>query len=332
MTYWQRCKFYVFAFFLYDECLLMKIVFMGTPRAAVASLERILQDGHEVVAVWTQPDKPAGRGNKLTASPVKEFAAQNGLAVYQPAKIKTAETLDLFQSHRADVAVVVAYGRILPESFLQAYPRGAINVHFSLLPKYRGAAPVNWAIVNGEEKTGVTTMQMDAGLDTGGILLQRETEIGAGETAIELMERLSLLGADLLSETLAMLDELTVQPQDDSLATLAPIMKKEDGAIVWTRTAEEISNQVRGFQPFPTSHTQFQGKKLTVWKAVEFSTGDFKIQTFGAILEARGDKLFVGCGNQTVLQIDELQIEGKRRMTTRDFLNGVKINVGETLG
>jgi methionyl-tRNA formyltransferase len=310
----------------------MRIVFMGTPLAATASLERLLRDDHEVAAVWTQPDKPAGRGNKLNASPVKEYAAQKGLAVHQPTKIKTVESLELFQSHQADVAVVVAYGRILPETFLQAFPRGAINVHFSLLPKYRGAAPVNWAIANGETKTGATTMQMDAGLDTGGILLQRETEIGAEETTIELMERLALLGADLLSETLAMLDELVAQPQDDAQATFAPIMKKDDGAIVWTRPAREISNQARGFQPFPTSHTKFQDKKLTVWKAKQTHSSDFTLQTAGKILEAKGDKLLVSCGNQTVLQIEELQIEGKRRMTTRDFLNGVKMNVGEILG
>lgn len=310
----------------------MKIVFMGTPQAAVSSLERILRDKHEVVAVWTQPDKPAGRGNKLTASPIKEFALRNDLAIYQPTKIKTVESLELFRSHRADVVVVVAYGRILPEAFLQSFPRGAINVHFSLLPKYRGAAPVNWAIAGGEGKSGVTTMQMDAGLDTGGILLQRETEIAENENAIELMKRLSLLGADLLSETLAMFDELVAQPQDDAQATFAPIMKKEDGAIDWNRTAREISNRVRGFQPFPTSHTKYQDKKLTVWKAEESQISNFGFQTAGEIIEAKGDKLFVGCGNQTVLQIDELQIEGKRRMTTRDFLNGVKINRGEKLG
>jgi len=310
----------------------MKIVFMGTPNAAVPPLERILQDKHEVVAVWTQPDKPAGRGNKSNASPVKEFALQNNLTVHQPTKIKTAESLELFQSHNADVAVVVAYGRILPETFLQAFPRGAINVHFSLLPKYRGAAPVNWTIINGESKTGVTTMQMDAGLDTGGILLQREISIGADENAIELMGRLSLVGADLLSETLAMFDELVAQPQDDAQATFAPIMKKEDGAIDWNRTAVEICNRVRGFQPFPTSFTKYGDKKLTVWKSQELQTSDFQSQTVGEILEAKGDKLFVCCGNQTVLQIDELQLEGKRRMTTRDFLNGVKINIGEKLG
>jgi methionyl-tRNA formyltransferase len=310
----------------------MKIVFMGTPHAAVPNLERILRDGHEVVAVWTQPDKPSGRGNKLTAPPVKEFALQNDLIVYQPTKIKTAESLELFESHRADAAVVVAYGRILPETFLQAFPRGAINVHFSLLPKYRGAAPVNWAIVNGEETTGVTTMQMDAGLDTGGILLQRETEIREDENAIELMQRLALTGADLLSETLAMRDELIVQLQDDSKATFAPIMRKEHGAIDWRRTAWEIQNRIRGFQPFPTSYTKYQGKKLTIWKAREMRESGFRNQDSGSVLEAKSDKLFVSCGNQTVLQIDELQFEGKRRMTTRDFLNGVKIGVGESFG
>ncbi len=303
---------------------------MGTPQAAVPSLERILQDQHEVVAVWTQPDKPAGRGNKLTALPVKEFALQNDLPIYQPTKIKTAESLELFRSHNADVAVVVAYGRILPETFLQAFSHGAINVHFSLLPKYRGAAPVNWAIAGGEIKTGVTTMQMDAGLDTGGIFLQKETEIGADENAIELMERLSLLGADLLSETLVMYDELVPQPQTNSEATFAPMMKKEDGLIDWNRAAEEISNRVRGFQPFPTSHTKFQGKKLTVWKS-RVESRESRVES-GEILEAKGDKFLVGCGQNSVLLVEELQLEGKRRMSNRDFLNGIKVQAGEKLG
>ncbi len=310
----------------------MKIVFMGTPQAAVSSLERILQDGHEICAVWTQPDRPAGRGNKLSASPVKEFAVQNNLEVFQPTKIKTRESLELFQSHRADIAVVVAYGRILPETFLQTFPKGAINVHFSLLPKYRGAAPVNWAIARGEEKTGVTTMKMDAGLDTGDILLQRETEIGKEENAIELMQKLSNLGADLLSETLAMFDRLTAQPQQDARATFAPIMKKEDGFIDWKKSAREISNQVRGFQPFPTSYTHLQEKKMTIWKARDVQTPNSKLQTPAEILEAKGDELIVSCGNHSVLKILELQIEGKRRMSVRDFLNGIKISVGEILG
>lgn len=309
----------------------MKIVFMGTPQAAVVSLERLVRDGHEIRAVWTQPDRPSGRGNKLSASPVKEFALENNLQIFQPAKIKTPESLELFQSHQADVAVVVAYGRILPETFLQTFPKGAVNVHFSLLPKYRGAAPVNWAIVNGEEKTGVTTMKMDVGLDTGDILLQREIEIGKDENAIELMQKLSILGANLLSETLTMFDELTPQPQNNAKATFAPIMKKEDGLIDWNLTATEISNRVRGFQPFPTSYTYLQEKKITIWKAETIENKESEIGNAGRILSAKGDELVVSCGNQSQLKILELQIEGKRRMSARDFLNGVKIQVGDTL-
>jgi methionyl-tRNA formyltransferase len=310
----------------------MKIVFMGTPQAAVVSLKRLLQDGHDICAVWTQPDRPAGRGNKLSALPVKEFALENDLQIFQPTKIKTPESLELFQSHQADVAVVVAYGRILPESFLQAFPKGAVNVHFSLLPKYRGAAPVNWAIVNGEEKSGVTTMKMDVGLDTGDILLQRETKIGKDENAIELMQRLSILGADLLSETLAMFDELKPHSQNDADATFAPIMKKEDGLIDWKKTAREISNQVRGFQPFPSSYTFLQEKKMTIWKTNEVPSPKSQVPSLGEILEARGDELVVLCENDSALKILELQIEGKRRMSARDFLNGVKVQVGDILG
>ncbi len=305
---------------------------MGTPQAAVPTLQQLIDDGHEVVAVWTQPDKPAGRGNKLTPPPVKEFALQNGLEVFQPAKIKNAEALELFQSHQADVAVVVAYGKILPESFLTAFPKGAINVHFSILPKYRGAAPVNWMIVNGEKIAGVTTMQMDAGLDTGDVLLQREINIGEDETSIELMERLSYLGSDLLSDTLSHYDRLAHIPQNHDLASLAPIMKKEDGLIDWNSTAEEISNRVRGFQPFPTSFSKYQDKKLTIWKCRKVEEFSSEINNPGEIIEAKGDKIVVSCGNSTFLQIDELQIEGKRRMPVRDFLNGVKVGIGEKLG
>lgn len=309
----------------------MKIVFMGTPQAAVPTLQKILDDGHEIIAVYTQPDRPAGRGNKLTAPPVKEFALQNNLEVFQPTKIKTPEALELFQSNKADVAVVVAYGRILPEGFLKAFPMGAINVHFSLLPKYRGAAPVNWAIVKGEKTTGVTTMQMDIGLDTGDILLQIETKIGETENSVELMSRLSIIGADLLSETLSRIIELPRIPQNHEFATHAPIMKKEDGLINWNLTAQEISNQIRGFQPFPTSFTKLNDKKLTVWKS-QVSNYRSQVSNSGKIVEARGDKIVISCGKGTLLQIDELQIEGKRRMNTRDFLNGVKLEVGEKLG
>lgn len=310
----------------------MKIVFMGTPLAAVVSLERLVRDGHEICAVWTQPDRPAGRGNKLSASPVKEFALENNLQIFQATKIKTPESLELFQSHQADIVIVVAYGRILPETFLRAFPKGAVNVHFSLLPKYRGAAPVNWAIVNGEEKSGVTTMKMDVGLDTGDILLQRDTEIGRDENAIELMQKLSILGSDLLSETLAMFDEITPQPQNNEEASFAPIMKKEDGLIDWKKTASKISNQVRGFQPFPTSYSYLEEKKMTIWKAETLENEEREIGTAGRILSAKGDELIVSCGNDSSLKILELQIEGKRRMSVRDFLNGVKIQVGEILG
>ena len=309
----------------------MKIVFMGTPHAAVASLERVVRDGHDVVAVYTQPDKPAGRGNKVTYSPVKQYALDNGLEVFQPKKIKPPEVLEQFRSHDANVAVVVAYGRILPEPFLNAYPMGAINVHFSLLPKYRGAAPVNWAIVHGEKKTGVTTMKMDAGLDTGPILLQRESEIHDTETAIELMERLSVTGADLLSETLSTFQTITPRLQNELESSVAPIMKKEDGLISWMLNATDISNRIRGFQPFPTAFTYFREKKLTIWRS-SVAEIQHSLSQPGELIEARGDQLMVFCGGDSVLKIDELQLEGKRRVAARDFINGVRPLVGDRLG
>lgn len=309
----------------------MKVVFMGTPHAAVASLERGMRDGHEVVAVYTQPDKAAGRGNKILFSPVKRFSIDHDLQIFQPSKIRTVEALEQFRAHDADVAIVVAYGRILPETFLNAFSMGAINVHFSLLPKYRGAAPVNWAIVYGDRTTGVTTMQMDAGLDTGPILMQQETDIGENETAIELMQRLSQMGADLLSETLAGYETLTPHAQNEANASVAPLMKKEDGLISWMLDAKEISNRVRGFQPYPTAFTFLRGKKLTVWRSsvVEES---HNLSQPGEIIEAAADRLLVFCGGDSVLKIDELQLEGKRRMAARDFINGVRPRVGEVLG
>jgi methionyl-tRNA formyltransferase len=309
----------------------MKIVFMGTPQAAVPSLQKILTDGHQVVAVWTQPDRPSGRGNKLKAPPVKEFALKNGLEVFQPTKIRTKKSIGLFKSHKADVAVVVAYGRILSKSYLRAFPMGCLNVHFSLLPKYRGAAPVNWAIVRGESETGITTMQMDLGLDTGDILLQSKTSIGKNENAIDLMERLSFAGADLLSQTISQYNMIEPIPQNHSEATIAPLMSKEDGLIDWEKTAPEISNQIRGFQPFPRSFTSFKNDKLTIWMAEPVAERR-EIGKPGNIIEAKGDELMIKCGKNSALQISELQIAGKRRMTTRDFLNGISMQVGEKLG
>lgn len=309
----------------------MRIVFMGTPQAAVPTLRQCVADGHEVVAVWTQPDKPAGRGNKIASSPVKEFALAHSLQVFQPARIKNDEAKQLFASHDTDVAVVVAYGRILPEEFLRTPRRGCINVHFSLLPRYRGAAPANWAIVNGETKTGVTTMFIEPTLDTGPILLQQKTEIGETETAPELMERLSEIGAALLSQTLARLGELTPQPQNDAEATFAPILKKEDGLIDWSQSAAAIECRVRGFQPWPNAYTSFKSKGLTIWRAQPVDSPGPDAPA-GEVIVARGDELVVGCGEQTSLRLLEVQPEARKRIPVRDFINGLHMKVGDRFG
>src|SRR5688572_6747084 len=307
----------------------MKVVFMGTPQAPVPTLERLVADGHEVVAVYTQPDKPSGRSNKITYSPVKQFALDRGIEVLQPAKIKTSEALERFISHNADVAVVVAYGRILPESFLTAFPKGAINVHFSLLPKYRGAAPVNWAIARGETTTGVTTMQMDAGLDTGDILLQREAKIGESETAPELTERLSVDGAELLSETLRTLDKIPPRAQDEAEASYAPLLKREDGLIVWDRSAKEIADRVRGLQPFPSSFSYRNGQKITIWRA---AVRDLVGGELGTVASIDKETFDIACGGGSGLSVIEVQPEGKRRMSAADFVNGMRLKVGEVFG
>lgn len=304
---------------------------MGTPAAAVPTLARCLADGHTVVDVWSQPDRPAGRRGKLAVPPVKQFAVEHDLPVFQPTKLKIAESLDRFRSHQADAAVVVAYGRILPLDYLQAPAKGCINVHFSLLPQYRGAAPVNWAIVNGEKETGVTTMRMDQGLDTGDMLLQSATAIGQHETAPELMARLAETGAELLSETLARLDQIEPQVQDHEQATLAPILKREDGQIDWTTDAASIEQRIRGFQPWPGAFTQLHGQRLAIWGAEVANLLD-RPGTPGEVVHAHGGELVVACGNQTALQLIELQPEGKRRLPARDFLNGARLTVGTLLG
>jgi methionyl-tRNA formyltransferase len=304
---------------------------MGTPQAAVPTLRQCVDDGHEVVAVWTQPDKPSGRGNKIAFSPVKEFALAHGLDVVQPARIKNEEAKQLFDSHDADLAVVVAYGRILPDEFLRAPRRGCINVHFSLLPLYRGAAPANWAVVNGETETGVTTMFIEPTLDTGPILLQRKTEIGETETAPELMQRLSEIGAGLLSETLARLDGLTPRPQRDQDATFAPVLEKEDGLIDWSLNAAAIERRVRGFQPWPNAYTSFNSKGLTIWRAQAVSSPSPGASA-GEVIAARGDELLVSCGEQTALRLLEVQPEARKRIPVRDFLNGLRVKVGDRFG
>ena len=304
---------------------------MGTPESAVPSLRRLLDDGHEIIAVWTQPDKPAGRGNKLHQSPVKEFALTHDLTVHQPARIKTEEAKALFASHNADAAIVVAYGKILPAEFLSAPQRGCVNVHFSLLPKYRGAAPVNWAIVNGEKETGVTTMKIVEELDAGPILLQHPTEIVDHETAPELLTRLAEIGAELLSETLRRLDNIQARPQRDEDATLAPILKREDGLIDWTMDAYAIERRVLGFQPWPNAHTSLRSQRLIIWNAAPEWIEQLVFPP-GQIIEARGDRLIIACGDRTALRVSELQTEGGRRLSARDFLNGTHLKVGEVLG
>ena len=309
----------------------MRIVFMGTPESAVVSLARLVEDGHEIVSVWTQPDKPAGRGDKLHSPPVKDFALAHNLPLEQPSKIKTQEAKELFSSYQAHVAVVVAYGRILPPEYLVAPKAGCINVHFSLLPRERGAAPVNWAIVSGDAKTGVTTMFIAEELDSGPILLQQETTIGIDETAPQLMKRLAVMGADLLSETLSKLDSITPQPQDESKATFAPLLKRTDGLIDWSLPAGAIERCIRGFQPWPNAYTYHQGRRLIVWKA-QIICDSNPANEPGVVTSAHGDDLAVQCGQESSLRLLEVQPEAKRRMSARDFLNGAHLKIGDRFG
>jgi methionyl-tRNA formyltransferase len=309
----------------------MRIVFMGTPESAVPSLRRLVDDGHEIVSVWTQPDKPAGRGKKLHQSPVKEFAIERNLAIHQPQKVRTPEAKQVFASQEADVAVVVAYGKILPNEFLNAPKQGCVNVHFSLLPKYRGAAPVNWAIASGENQTGVTTMRIVQELDAGPILLQKATKLGEHETAPELLSRLSEMGAELIRETIRNLRDIEPKPQLNSEATLAPILKREDGFVDWSMDAFAIERRVRGFQPWPNAYTTFKSRRLILWEAQPQKAEKIS-ESHGRILRADGDELLVTAGDSTILRISQLQMEGSRRMSARDFINGFHPQIGESLG
>ena len=302
---------------------------MGTPAAAARSLERLLTAGHEVLGVYTQPDRPSGRGNRISFSAVKELALERDLRLFQPAKIKTPEVLAEFKSLSAEITVVVAYGRILPEGFLDAFQNGAVNLHFSLLPKYRGAAPVNWAIVNGETTTGVTTIRMNTGLDTGDILLSREIEIGADATAVELMDRLAAIGAEVLVETLEKIDIIKPVPQAHDEATFAPIMKREDGLIDWSMRSAEIAARVRGFQPFPGSFTFHEGKRLNIWSARAMGADNNAPSVPGTIVSIDDGRLLVEAGSGTTLLIDEIQLEGKKRMAVREALNGGHFKIGQ---
>jgi methionyl-tRNA formyltransferase len=262
---------------------------------------------------------------------VKQFAHEQGLTIHQPARIKTHEAKELFASHAADAAIVVAYGRILPPEFLDAQRFGCINVHFSLLPRYRGAAPVNWAIVNGEKETGVTTMRIVSELDAGPIFLQSATPIGGGETAPELMRRLAEIGAELLSETLKGIERIELKPQRNEDASFAPILKRDDGLIDWSLDALAIERRVRGFQPWPNAHTTLRSRRLII-RQVSVENLPPPSDQPGGIIEAHGDRLLVACGAATALRIVELQPEDSRRMSARDFLNGAHVEAGESLG
>jgi methionyl-tRNA formyltransferase len=310
----------------------MKLVFCGTPQFAVPSLEKLAQAGFDVRLVVTQPDRPQGRGMELAAPPVKQTALKFGLPVVQPEKIKNNEEFrNQLGKIAADAIIVVGYGRIIPPWMLQMPRFGNINVHGSLLPKYRGAAPIQWAIASGETVTGVTTMKLDEGLDTGDILLQRELEINSDDTAVTIAPRLAMLGADLLIETLHGLEQGSIipQPQDNSRASLAPILKKEDGLVDFSRTATEIHNRLRGFQPWPGAYTVFRGKIL---KVVAARPAEPAPAIPPAELRMLGEKLLVGCGGGTTLELIQIQPEGKKAIGARDFVSGYRPTAGEKLG
>jgi methionyl-tRNA formyltransferase len=301
----------------------LKIVYLGTPSFAVPTLEALLAAGHTVLEVITQHDRPKGRRQILEPSPVKACAQAHNLPVYQPERIRRPESIAHLRELAPDAMVIVGYGQIIPQSIIDIPPRGIVNVHASLLPKLRGAAPIQWSIVNGDSITGVTTMQIDAGLDTGAILLRASTPIDPNETAVQLGERLSRMGAQLLIDTLS--QNPPPIPQDNSQASLAPILKKEDGLIDWTRPAQSIHNRIRGLQPWPGGHTTFRGSSFNLWKA---RIGPSSNRAAG-LLAPDGT---VSCGDGTTLELLEVQLEGRKRIDAKAFLNGLRLTDNETLG
>ena len=306
----------------------MTLVFLGTPSFAVPTLERIVQAGHRVLAVFTQPDRPKGRGGELAASPVKETALRFSLPVHQPERIRRPEPVEQLKQMQPDAMVVVGYGQIIPQSIIDIPRHGIINVHASLLPKYRGAAPIQWAIANGEASSGVTTMRIDAGLDTGDMLLKWETPIGPEENAIELGQRMAQAGADLLVETLAGIDSGTIRPeaQDNLQASLAPILKKEDGEVDWNWPGRKIANRARGFLPWPGAYTYFRGQLFHIWKArVVDEPGEGGP---GRLMPLKR-RLLVSSGEGSALELLEVQIEGRKRMPAEAFLNGHRLDENE---
>ena len=309
----------------------LRIVFCGTPEFAAPSLRRLAASSEfSVEAVITQPDRPRGRGGNVTASPVKDAALALGLHVYQPETIKSECAQDFLKRVAPDAVVIIAYGQIVPARLLTIPRLGWINLHASLLPAYRGAAPIHWAIANGETLTGLTTMQIDAGMDTGPTLLRREVEIGPDETTPELAERMSAMGAELIAESLVRFDrgELSPAPQEGKNATYAPILKKEDGRIDWSRPAQQIYNRMRGFTPWPGAYTTFRGQACHLWGRPESPGAAGAEATTGQIIQV-GKEIRVLCGESTMLRLESVQVEGRRKVAAQEFANGARIAPGD---
>ena len=304
---------------------------MGTPEFAVPCLSVLIKDKHEIVGVFTQPDKPKGRGKKVMMPPVKELALLEGIPVYQPSSLKSIEMTELINELAPDIIVVVAYGHILTKDILDIPPFGCVNVHASILPKYRGAAPINWAVINGEKTTGITTMYMDVGLDTGDMILKEYLDIGEEETAGELHDRLSLLGAEALKKTMQLIErgEVERSKQNDEDSTYAPMMKKDLGKINWNREAAEIKNLIRGTVPWPSAFTSYENKVMKIWKSSVEKTG--LSYSPGKIVNVTKEAIYVGTA-QDLLVIEELQFSGGKRMTVREFLVGNTIDKDVILG
>jgi methionyl-tRNA formyltransferase len=309
----------------------MRIVFCGTPEFAVPSLRRLAaESGISIEAVITQPDRPRGRGQQVSNSPIKQAARSANLEVYQPETIKSEAAQEFLKLRSPDAVVIIAYGQIIPARLLTISRLGWINVHGSLLPRYRGAAPIHWAIANGETATGLTTMQINAGMDTGPILLQREIEIGPDETSPELAGRMSELGAELIVDTLLQFDrgEISPAPQDSAKASYAPILKKEDGRIDWARTSQQIYNRMRGFTPWPGAYSTFRNQTCNLWGRPEDNAAAGSKFTTGQIIASTKD-LFVICGEGTCLRLEFVQMEGRKRISAPEFANGARLTADE---
>ena len=315
--------------------MIKKVVFMGTPDFAVGTLKALIDSKYEVAAVFSQPDKPKGRGKALQMTPTKEVAVEAGIPVYQPAKIREAQWHSVLEELAPDVIVVVAFGQIIPESILKLPKYGCINIHASLLPKYRGAAPIQWAVINGDEVSGVTTMQMDVGLDTGDILDTAEVRLDPKETGGSLFDRLSLAGGKLILSTLEKAEAGILHPvkQDEAEATHVTMLDKSMGQIDWSMDAAVIERLIRGLNPWPSAYTKFEGKTLKIWSAdvEEDAAGRPSPETFGQVVRVGKDAFSVQTG-KGLLTIRELQLEGKKRMDTAAFLRGYPVETGVKLG